>query len=134
MHGVRDGFLLKRENRKQKDLYITLIDYVHPENNIFKLGIQGFKKRIPDGVNTKAGSFFAPYEFFYSWRKIEGFDKEIDPKTGKSTQVHGINAMYTLVKGMLDKRRLLDIIHNFIYLPDWICYKKMDNILRSVVN
>ncbi|WP_144605853.1 type I restriction endonuclease subunit R [Algoriphagus algorifonticola] len=176
MHWVRDGFLLKREDRKQKDLYISLIDYQHPENNIFKLvnqlEIQGFEKRIPDGilyvnglplvvfefkssireeaslfsaydqltnryrrdipdlfkynafcvisdgVNTKAGSFFAPYEFFYGWRKIEGLDKEIDPKTGKSTQVHGIDAMYTLIKGMLDKHRLLDIIHNFIYLPD----------------
>lgn len=176
MHWVRDGFLLKREDRKQKDLYISLIDYNHPENNIFKLvnqlEIQGFEKRIPDGilyvnglplvvfefkssiresatlfsaydqltnryrrdipdlfkynafcvisdgVNTKGGSFFAPYEFFYAWRKIEGLDSEIDPKTGKSTQVHGIDAMYTLVKGMLDKHRLLDIIHNFIYLPD----------------
>lgn len=176
MHWVRDGFLLKREDRKQKDLYISLIDFAHPENNIFKLvnqlEIQGFEKRIPDGilyvnglplvvfefkssireeaslfsafdqltnryrrdipellkynafcvisdgVNTKAGSFFAPYEFFYAWRKIEGLDSEIDPKTGKSTQVHGIDAMYTLVKGMLDKHRLLDIIHNFIYLPD----------------
>ena len=176
MHWVRDGFLLKRENRKQKDLYISLIDYAHPENNIFKLvnqlEIQGFEKRIPDGilyvnglplvvfefkssireeaslfsafdqltnryrrdipellkynafcvisdgVNTKAGSFFAPYEFFYAWRKIEGLDSEIDPKTGKSTKVHGIDSMYTLIKGMLDKHRLLDIIHNFIYLPD----------------
>lgn len=176
MHWVRDGFLLKREDRKQKDLYISLIDYAHPENNIFKLvnqlEIQGFEKRIPDGilyvnglplvvfefkssireeaslfsafdqltnryrrdipellkynafcvisdgVNTKAGSFFAPYEFFYAWRKIEGLDSEIDPKTGKSTKVHGIDSMYTLIKGMLDKHRLLDIIHNFIYLPD----------------
>ncbi len=25
---------------------------------------------ISDGVNNKAGSFFAPYEFFYAWRKV----------------------------------------------------------------
>mgnify|MGYP001466161512 FL=1 len=25
---------------------------------------------ISDGVNSKMGSFFAPYEFFYSWRKL----------------------------------------------------------------
>lgn len=63
---------------------------------------------ISDGVNNKAGSFFAPYEFFYAWRRIEGAKKEVD----------GIDSLYTLVKGMFDKQRLLDIIHNFIYLPD----------------
>ena len=176
MNWVRDGFLLKREDHKKKDIFVQLINYGEPEKNIFKivnqLEIQGFEKRIPDGilyvnglplvvfefkssireeaslhtayvqlctrykrdipdlfkynafciigdgVNTKAGSFFAPYEFFYAWRKIEGLDKEIDPKTGLSTKVHGIDSMYTLIRGMLDKHRLLDIIHNFIYLPD----------------
>jgi type I restriction enzyme R subunit len=29
---------------------------------------------ISDGVNNKAGSFFAPYEFFYAWRKTDGGD------------------------------------------------------------
>lgn len=185
MHWVRDGFLLKREDRNQKDIFISLIDYEQPEKNRFKfvnqLEIQGFEKRIPDGilyinglplvvfefkssiretaslysaydqltnryrrdipdlfkynafcvisdgVNTKAGSFFAPYEFFYAWRKIEGLDQEIDPATGKSTKVHGIDAMYTLIRGMLDKNRLTDIIHNFIYMPD--SSKKDDKIV-----
>lgn len=186
MNWVRDGFLLKRENHKQKDIFISLIDYEHPEKNIFKivnqLEIQGFESlRIPDGilyinglplvvfelkstireeaslhsayvqlttrykrdipdlfkynafciigdgVNTKAGSFFAPYEFFYAWRKIAGLDQEINPKTGLSTKVHGINSMYTLIRGMLDKHRLCDIIHNFIYLPD--SSKKEEKIL-----
>ena len=31
-----DGFILNREDRTQKDLYIVLIDYDNPENNIFK--------------------------------------------------------------------------------------------------
>ncbi|REG94483.1 type I restriction endonuclease subunit R [Algoriphagus antarcticus] len=176
MNWVRDGFLLKRDDHKKKDIFIQLINYEEPEKNIFKivnqLEIQGFERRIPDGilyinglplvvfefkssireeaslhsayvqlttrykrdipdlfkynafciigdgVNTKAGNFFAPYEFFYAWRKIEGLDQEIDPRTGISTKVHGIDSMYTLIKGMLDKHRLVDIIHNFIYLPD----------------
>ena len=63
---------------------------------------------ISDGVNTKAGSFFAPYEFFYAWRKIEGMVTEVD----------GIDAMFTLIQGMFNRNRLRDIIHNFIYLPD----------------
>ncbi|MBN2817339.1 MAG: type I restriction endonuclease subunit R, partial [Bacteroidales bacterium] len=63
---------------------------------------------ISDGVNNKAGSFFAPYEFYYAWRRIAGLAKDVD----------GIDSMYTLVQGMLNKNRLRDIIRNFIFMPD----------------
>jgi len=63
---------------------------------------------ISDGVNNKAGSFFAPYEFFYAWRKI----------TGNEVDVDGIDSMYSMIQGMFNKKRLVDIIHNFIYIPD----------------
>jgi len=63
---------------------------------------------ISDGVNNKAGSFFAPYEFFYAWRRIEGQSKDVD----------GIDSMFTLIQGMFNKNRLRDIIHNFIFIPD----------------
>jgi hypothetical protein len=32
---------------------------------------------ISDGVNNKAGSFFAPYEFFYAWRRVAGLAKDV---------------------------------------------------------
>ena len=63
---------------------------------------------ISDGVNNKAGSFFAPYDFFYAWRRVEGLAKDVD----------GIDSMFTLVQGMLNRNRLRDIIRNFIYIPD----------------
>lgn len=63
---------------------------------------------ISDAVNSKAGSLFAPYEFFYAWRKIESDDIEVDR----------ISSMHSLIKGMFDKTRLLDIIKNFIFMPD----------------
>ncbi|MBX2986090.1 MAG: type I restriction endonuclease subunit R [Bacteroidia bacterium] len=187
---LSDGFILKREDRNQKDIYIQLIDYsglnnhripkedevltiaAEPEmeygkdNNIYKfvnqLEIVGSEKRIPDGivyinglplvvfefksaireeatiydaykqltvryhrdipelfkynafcvisdgVNNKAGSFFAPYEFFYAWRRVAGLAKDVD----------GIDSMFTLIQGMFHKNRLRDIIRNFIYIPD----------------
>lgn len=166
MKMVSDGFLLKREDRNQKDIYIQLIDYSEEDNNIYsivnQLAIKGYEMRIPDlilyinglplvvfefktaiqenttihdayvqlttrykrdipelfkynafcvisdGVNTKAGSFFAPYDFFYAWRKIEGMVNEVD----------GIDAMFTLIQGMFNRNRLRNIIQNFIYLPD----------------
>jgi type I restriction enzyme R subunit len=187
---LSDGFILKREDRNQKDIYIQLINYAglnkhrqpeadelisiaaEPEeqypsdNNIYKfvnqLEIIGSEKRIPDGilyinglplvvfefksaireeatiydaykqltvryhrdipelfkynafcvisdgVNNKAGSFFAPYEFFYGWRRVAGLAKDVD----------GIDSMFTLIQGMFQKNRLRDIIRNFIYIPD----------------
>jgi type I restriction enzyme R subunit len=63
---------------------------------------------ISDGVNNKAGSFFAPYDFYYAWRRVAGLAKDVD----------GIDSMYTLVQGMLNKHRITDIIRNFIYIPD----------------
>jgi len=63
---------------------------------------------ISDGVNNKAGSFFAPYEFFYAWRKITGDEVDVD----------GIDSMYSMIQGMFNRERLIDIIHNFIYIPD----------------
>jgi len=174
---IADGFILKREDRSKKDLYIQLIDYSgldkfrkpEPErleeiadkpqadyeidNNIYKivnqLEITGTEKRIPDGilyinglplvvfefksairekatihnayvqittrykrgipelfkynafciisdgVNNKAGSFFAPYEFYYGWRRIQGLKKDVD----------GIDSMFTLIQGMFNKNR-----------------------------
>lgn len=51
-----DGFILNREDRAQKDIYIELIDFDTPENNIFKavnqFEIEGINDqlRIPDGI------------------------------------------------------------------------------------
>lgn len=167
MKMVSDGFLLKREDRNQKDLFIQLIDYSVADQNIYKIVNQmeiiGFEKRIPDsilyinglplvvfefksamreectihdayiqltvrykrdipellkynafciisdGANNKMGSLFAPYEFFYAWRKVIGDEK---------LEKDGIDSLFTMVQGMFDKHRLRDIIRNFIYFPD----------------
>ena len=63
---------------------------------------------ISDGVNNKYGSLFTPYEFFYSWRKVNNEDKPDD----------GINSLMTMVKGMFSKKRLLSILKDFVYMPD----------------
>ena len=187
---VADGFLLKREDRSQKDLYIQLIDYQglsemrqpkegevdtiiaddkgsYGNQNIFKLVNQleiiGTEKRIPDailyinglplvvfefksaireeatlhnayvqlttrytrdipelmkynalcvisdGVNSKMGSLFAPYEFFYTWRKVTG-NEEIGQD--------GINSLHTMIEGLFNQDRLRQVIRHFIYFPD----------------
>ncbi|MBR5282831.1 MAG: type I restriction endonuclease subunit R [Alistipes sp.] len=63
---------------------------------------------ISDGVNSKYGSLFTPYEFFYAWRKIEADDKAVD----------GVNSLLTMVQGLFRKERLLSVIKDFVFLPD----------------
>jgi type I restriction enzyme R subunit len=64
---------------------------------------------ISDGVNSRMGSLFAPYEFFYTWRKVMG-SEAIEPD--------GVNALHTMVEGLFDKVRLREVIRHFIYFPD----------------
>ncbi len=64
---------------------------------------------ISDGINNKAGSFFAPYEFFYAWRKTDG---------GDLIEKDGIDSLYSMIKGMFNTTRLCDVIRNFVYVPD----------------
>lgn len=64
---------------------------------------------ISDGVNSRMGSLFAPYEFYYTWRKVSG-DETIDQD--------GINALHTMIQGLFDQRRLREVIRHFVYFPD----------------
>ena len=53
---ISDGFILNREDRTQKDIFIELIDFENTDSNIFKVvnqfeinGINN-QRRIPDGI------------------------------------------------------------------------------------
>ncbi len=95
-----------RENATIHDAYIQLTTrYKRDIPDLFKYNAIIV---ISDGANNKAGSFFAPYEFLYAWRRVEGEVEEVD----------GIESLYTMLRGMFDQERLTDIIHNFIFLPD----------------
>ena len=95
-----------RENATLNDAYIQITTrYKRDIPELFKYNAFCV---ISDGVNNKAGSFFAPYVFYYAWRRIAGLAKDVD----------GIDSMFTLVQGMLHHDRLRDIIRNFIYIPD----------------
>jgi type I restriction enzyme R subunit len=64
---------------------------------------------LSDGVNTKSGSFFADYGFYYAWRKVTG---------NEAVEKQGIDSLHTMVEGLFNKDRVRDVIRNFIYMPD----------------
>lgn len=73
---------------------------------------------ISDGVNNKAGTVFSSYEFYYGWNKITGDEKKA---------LSGIETTTSIVHGMLNHKRLVDIIHHFVLFPD--TSKKEEKIL-----
>lgn len=64
---------------------------------------------ISDGVNSRMGSLFAPYEFYYTWRKVTG---------SESIEQDGINALHTMIEGLFHPDRLRNVIRHYIYFPD----------------
>ncbi|MGP5011921.1 type I restriction endonuclease subunit R [Psychrobacter glacincola] len=96
-----------REDATMFDAYTQLTTrYKRDIPELFKYNVLCV---ISDGVNAKMGSFFAPYEFYYSWRKVTGDEK---------LEKDGIHSLLTMMSGLFDKTRLLDVIRNFIYVPD----------------
>ena len=73
MKMVSDGFLLKREDRNKKDVFIQLIDYSVADNNLYKivnqLEISGVEKRIPDVILYINGLPLVVFEFKSSVRE-----------------------------------------------------------------
>ncbi len=63
---------------------------------------------ISDGANTKLGSIFSPYKFYYSWNKANETD----------TVVNGISSLFTLMQGVFSKDKLLSILRDFVFYPD----------------
>ncbi|QJD60686.1 type I restriction endonuclease subunit R [Pseudomonas sp. gcc21] len=64
---------------------------------------------ISDGVNSRMGSVFAAYDFYYTWRKVTG---------DESIEQDGINALHTMIEGLFHPDRLRAVIRHFIYFPD----------------
>ncbi len=67
-----------------------------------------FLSVISDGANTKMGSIFTPYAYYYSWNKV---------KDGETVS-GGIPALLSMIKGAFTKERLVSILRDFIYYPN----------------
>ena len=59
---------------------------------------------VSDGVQARAGTLTADWDRFMPWRTVEG--EEVVPK--------GTLELYVLIRGMFEKRRLLDLIQSFV--------------------
>ena len=81
---------------------------VRYNRDIPKLMKYCFLSVISDGANTKLGSIFTPYPYYYAWNKANEHDKVSN----------GISSLFTMIKGAFAKDRILRILRDFIFYPD----------------
>lgn len=67
-----------------------------------------FLSVISDGANTRLGSIFTPYAYYYAWNKANDTD----------TVANGISSLKTMIEGAFAPERLLAILRDFIFYPD----------------
>ncbi|HEY3780300.1 MAG TPA: type I restriction endonuclease subunit R [Fimbriimonadaceae bacterium] len=82
-------------NENLKD-YADTIPHAFHHNAILLIG---------NGVKGKIGALGSSYKFFHEWKRLE----ESEP---------GVVDMETLLKGVCDRRNLLDLMENFILFDD----------------
>ena len=67
-----------------------------------------FLSVISDGANTRMGSIFTPYQYYYSWNKANDTDRVSN----------GISSLFTMIKGAFAKNRVLSLLRDFVFYPD----------------
>ena len=67
-----------------------------------------FLSVISDGANTRMGSIFTPYQYYYSWNKANDTDRVSN----------GISSLFTMIKGAFAKNRILSLLRDFVFYPD----------------
>ena len=76
--------------------------------DIPKLLKYNFLSVITDGANTRMGTVFTPYEYYYAWNKVNDDERAKD----------GIGSLLTMIKGAFAKDRIIKILSDYIFYPD----------------
>lgn len=97
---------LSEADVKLYDAYEQL--HIRYARDIASLMRFSFLSVISDGVNTKVGSLFAGYKHFFPWKSTDG----------KNYSNNGIDSLISLVKGLFDKKTILNVIQHYVYFPD----------------
>lgn len=59
--------------------------------------------------NTRLGTTYTPYEHYYAWKKVNNEDPSAE---------RGIDQVRTIVKGVYEPARFLEVLRDYIYFPD----------------
>jgi type I restriction enzyme R subunit len=77
---------------------------------------------LSNAIETKVGSFNAPWEFFFKWLRVESEKEKVDPAKIKRDGT----SVEAAIAGLCQPERLLDYVENFI-----IYHKETEKIIAQ---
>ncbi len=93
---------------------------------------------LSNGIETRIGAFNAKYEYFFEWLKVNSEKEQLDRKAIAANN----SSVQYFINGLLDKKRLIDYIENFILFENQSIkiiaknhqYLGVNNLMESVRN
>ena len=97
---------------------------------------------LSNGLETKLGAFNAKYEYFFEWLKVNSEKEKLDRKQLLLADKAEDSSVRSFIDGLLDKRRLIDYIENFIMFQNQSVkiiaknhqFLGVNNLMESVKN
>lgn len=97
---------------------------------------------LSNGLETKLGAFCSTYDYFFEWLKVESEKEELHRDELMQANTVGESSVRFFIDGLLDKKRLIDYIENFILFQNQrvkIIAKNhqflgVNNLMESVYN
>jgi type I restriction enzyme R subunit len=71
--------------------------------------------------NTKLGTTYTPYNHYYAWKKVKNEDESAK---------RGIDQVKTIVAGVYEPNRFLEIVRDYVYFPDKTHDKEEEVVCR----
>ncbi len=71
--------------------------------------------------NTKLGTTYTPYEHYYAWKKVNNEDPVAE---------RGLDQVKTIVQGVYEPQRFLEILRDYVYFPDRTFSKEEEIVCR----
>ncbi|WP_031444005.1 type I restriction endonuclease subunit R [Arenibacter algicola] len=71
--------------------------------------------------NTKLGTTYTPYNHYYAWKKVNNEDESAKK---------GIDQIKTIVAGVYEPNRFLEVIRDYVYFPDKNSDKEEEIVCR----
>jgi len=103
---------LKNSIVKVEEAYTkNLKDYLRDIPNLFAFNQICV---LSNGLETRLGAFNATYDYFFEWLKVESEKEELHREQLKQANTVGESSVRLFIEGLLNKKRLIDYIENFI--------------------
>lgn len=97
---------------------------------------------LSNGLETKLGAFNSTFDYFFEWLKVESEKEEVHREKIQQANTVGESSVQYFIDGLLNKKRLIDYIENFILFENQSIkiiaknhqFLGVNNLMESVYN